>query len=488
MKKARVILNDPAEPPFRGSPSVINAALNDTLRGLGYELACLYGRRNWREAGTFLPVEEARQVVRLRAQGEFDLEVRCNVSVVQYPLVRQGAQKNVVFFHALVGYPGWWLGNQVVDGFWCNSDYLARVVASLLATPDWERGALLDPRAFALAGRITLPLPWLDRPEGVLVDGPEALPQIAEEALQGNDILGHCVAGKLDEKAVYSTMLALNMMAAQGGLGRRFRLFVERFLYDGMKGALSADTGAVPSEFAPLKAALGQLGMTIDDILIPVPRLAQAALFRLMRGCRFGLFYHWFPEPFGLHPLESVCLGCPIYTNGAGNLRYLLPEGHGITVFETEGMAFGNVAEYRAVAERIFRDAVLSPAAAGAEACRRGADYIARTYTREAMRQDVAARLAALTEAPVETALAATRVALSPLVRSWNPQSRRVVSDYRSVELSAEQSATLGEVVGRSGGDVGGDRALRERAGELFDLGVLALQPAAAGGAPAEAG
>jgi hypothetical protein len=477
MKSARVILNDPAEPPFRGSPSVINAALNDTLRDLGYELSCLYGRRVWREPGTFLPLEEAQQAVRLRNDPPFDLEVRCNVSAAQYPLVRRGTQKNVLFFHALVGNPGWWLGNDMVDGYWCNSDYLARVVAALLATPDWQRGALLDPRAFAVAGRVTLPVPLLERPEGVLMDGPEALPRVAEEALAGDDVLGHCVAGKLDEKAVYATMLALNMMAAQGGIGRRFRLFVERFLYDGMQAALSDDAGERAAEFAPLKAALGALRMTIDDILIPVPRLAQSALFRLMRRCRFGLFYHWFPEPFGLHPLESVCLGCPIYTNGAGNLRFLLPEGHGIEVLESEGMATGNPAAYRAVAERIFRDAVLSPAAA-AEGCRRGAEFVARTYNRDAMRRDVEARLAALAQPPAELGLDDTRVALGPLVRSWNPQSRRVVSDYRGAELSPEQAAALEEVVGRSGGEVHRDPALRERAGELFRLGVVALQPA----------
>ncbi len=477
MRTARVILNDSAEPPFRGSPSIINAFMNDALRDLGYELSCSYGRRVWREIGTFVPLPDAYQVLHLQSDPVFDLEVRCNVSVVQFPLRRRGAQKNVVFFHALVGYPGNWIGNDVIDGYWCNSDYMTRVVTSLLATPDWDRGRLLDPRAFSVAGTVTLPLPFLELPEGVLMDGPDKMPRAALEALEGNDVLGHCVVGKLDEKAIYSIMLALNHMALQSGIGRRFRLFVERMLYDGIKGVLeNAEREDLPPEFLPLKTALGQLGLTIDDILIPIPRLAQASLFKVIKACKFALLYHWIPEPFGLLPLESVCLGCPVYTNGAGNLRYLVPAGDGISVFETEGMAFGDLGEYQKVAQRIFHDTVVDPEPAR-EACRRGAEHVARTYNREAMRRDVAARLAALDAPPAETGLDATVLGLSPLVRSWNPATRRVVSDYKSCELSVDEAALLGEVLGQSCAGLRKNLAIRETVERLFQQGVLAVFP-----------
>lgn len=152
------------------------------------------------------------------------------------------------------------------------------------------------------------------------------------------------------------------------------------------------------------------MGLTIDDILIPVPRLAQASLFKTIKACRFALLYHWVPEPFGLLPLESVCNGCPVYTNSAGNLRYLAGAGgprH--RRFETEGMAFGDLNEYQKVEQRIFHDAVVDPEAAR-EACRQGAEYIARTYNREAMRRDLSALLARLDEPPSETELDNTTV------------------------------------------------------------------------------
>ncbi|HEV7784926.1 MAG TPA: hypothetical protein VGQ28_06285, partial [Thermoanaerobaculia bacterium] len=406
---------------------------------------------------------------------------RCDASLGLFPLLRRETQKNVVFFHGLFGYPGHWIGNEAIDRYWCNSDYMTRVLTSLLATPNWDQGRLLDPRAFSIVDTVTLPLPFLEMPDGVLMDGPEKLPRAALEALDGNDILGHCVAEKLDEKAIYSIMLTLNHMALQSGIGRRFRLFVERFIYNGIKAMLeTVDPEDFPPEFLPLKAALGQLGLTIDDLLIPIPRLAQASLFKVIKACKFALLYHWVPEPFGLLPLESVCLGCPVYTNGAGNLRYLVPEGNGISVFETEGMAFGDLGEYQKVAQRIFQDAVVDPEPAR-EACRRGAEYIARTYNREAMRRDLAVRLADLGEPPAETDLDATAMGLSPLVRSWNPSNRRVVSDYKSCELSVDEAALLGEILGQgcAGLECRKNLAIRETIERLFQQGVLAVFPPA---------
>jgi hypothetical protein len=96
-------------------------------------------------------------------------------------------------------------------------------------------------------------------------------------------------------------------------------LFVERFLYDGIRERLEGvhPEGLAP-KFVPLKAALDQLHLTIDDILIPVPRMSQAALFKVIKACRFALLYQWFPEPFGLLPLESVCLRALGHPAGGG--------------------------------------------------------------------------------------------------------------------------------------------------------------------------
>jgi hypothetical protein len=479
MKRARLILNHPGEPPFREpeSISVIDTTFKEVLLDLGYDISLLWRERtppphidNW------VPIPAVLSALDRQSEPPCDLELRTNLSIQYFPFCRHGRQKNIVFFHALCGTADQWVGNRAIDRYWCNSDYLKKVVLSLLSTPDWSRRQLLEPRAFSIVSRITLPLPYLELPDGIPQEGAEELPPSVLAALESDDILGHCVAYKVDQQATFSIMLALNHAALQSGIGRRFRLFVEKPLYDIVQTYLQADE--VPLQFRPAQAYLQQLHLTIDDVLIPFPRLAQSSLFKLLGACKFGLLYQWFPEPFGLLPLESICHGCPVYTNGAGNLRYLLPADCGIYVFETEGMAFGDTASYGEAAQRIFQNTVVDPKPAF-EACRRGSEYIAANYTRQAMRDDLAARLAELDEPPSEHDLDSAKIALSPMVRTWNADTRRIVSDYQSVELSSEQAALLQEVLGQPCGGLECRRnpVAMEVVDGLFKRAIIAAFP-----------
>jgi hypothetical protein len=480
MRQVRQMLSHSPVPPFEGSIEITNAILTEVLADMGYETSCVWKTRpRTRDIADWVPLGAAGGVLRLQAAATPYVEIRDNTSLDLFPPPRQGAHKNALLFHALFSRGEQWIGNEAIDGYWGNSAYMSRVVLSFLSLPQWQRGSLLDPRAFSLVGTVTLPLPFLAKPEVLIEGGTAELPDVALAALDGDDILGHCVTHKIDERATYAILLALNQMALQSGIRRRFRLFVDGYLYDNLKKLLAADAGdRMPAEFRPLKAYLAQLGLGIDDILIPTPHLAQAALFKIVGACRFGLQYHWLPEPFGLFPLESVCHGCPVYTNGNGNLRHLLPAGHGIEVLETEEMAFGDPAAYFAVAQRIFQDTAVDPEPAR-QACRRGAELIAATYTREALRRDLAARLAELEQPAGEHDLGSAKIVLGPMVRRWNPETRRVLSDYKSVELAPEQAQLLQEALGQTCGELarGRDAAAMEAVDGLFQQGILAAFP-----------
>jgi hypothetical protein len=173
-----------------------------------------------------------------------------------------------------------------------------------------------------------------------------------------------------------------------------------------------------------------------------------------MRACRFALAYNRFPEPFGFYPLESVYQGCPVYTNGAGNNRHLLPPEHGIQVLETPGMApmpgqGPDLRAYRAVAERIAQD--LASPDETRRACARGRDMIAATWSMANFGDDLAQALASLDEAtPVVPAFDTLEVAASPLVRSLDLATGVCFNDYATTVLDAAECALLRDLIGRA--------------------------------------
>ena len=477
-KRAHVFYFHPPVRPFSGSCAVVNACLNETLGDLGYEVHGIYAEgRGPSSADVMVPLRAVERAVRASSLPPASVAVHCDFGLEVSRVRRRGHQKNVVFFHGLAGAPSEWMGNPAIDRYWGNSAYMRDVVQSLLAMPDWRHRQLLDPRAFGIVSHLTLALPCLEEPAGALQQGSSELPRHAREAIDRGDILGHAVTPeKVDELALYSILLLLNRLAQKRGLGRRFRAFVAEGMFRRVEAILGLPADHYPPEMAFFRDQLRALGLTAADLLVPVPFLGQSALFEILRACRFGVFYNTFAEPFGFYPLESVFHGCPIYTNGIGNLRYLLPEGHGIHVQETEDMGFGDPAAYLPVAEAIYRDTVNDPAGTE-EQCRRGAEYIRSRYNREAFRRDVAAELERLGAEPPAADFDSLTVRLSPLVRLWSPATRRVLTDHSPRQLNAAERDLAEAVLGRACGEIlrsVGERDL-EILQQLFQIGILAL-------------
>lgn len=121
------------------------------------------------------------------------------------------------------------------------------------------------------------------------------------------------------------------------------------------------------------------------DALLPVAHLENRSLISVMRHSTFSLCYDNITEAFGFYPLESVYSGCPVFTNGSGNLRHLLPPRSGIEVQDDVAMHFGRIEDrvqaYLGVAERVFR---VVTAGRGPALCQRGARYIDRHYCKAA--------------------------------------------------------------------------------------------------------
>ncbi len=406
-----------------------------------------------------LPLHVAKARAELIAASPADLALYDDGSISMCPPGRQWARRSVVFHHVLGSSPGSWLGNDAIDLHLGNSEYSARVLTSLLAFPDWKRRRCLDPRAFGKVATVPLALPCIEEPDGSDTPGAE-IPFEVRALLDSGDVVGHALQqAKEDALATVSIMRTLNELAREAG-GRPVRL-------------LTMDVNLSDDRLEWKRQQLKPYGWTPEDFFVPVPTLNQRAVFQLMRQCAFGLAYNIVPETFGFYVLESVHNGCPVFTNGCGNMRHLLPEGHGLEVFETAAMVQKDPDAYAAVAHRIH--AALSDRAALEARCAKGRAYIDAHYHRGAMEAAVGAALA-LPEAPLLD-FESLQVELGPLVRLHDRAAGIVVSDFRSGVLNPGGVRALAELPGRTCAEL---KALDPDARSLFELGVLTLR--AAGG------
>jgi hypothetical protein len=447
-----------AEPPFAGSGGVINQYVKRALSNLGYEVQVFPGehrQRRVRHAESLIPLATVSLLHKVVTAPRPDLTFYDDLSLaVRAPVARSG-HYNAVFFHGLRGWPGIAIANPAIDLYCCNSRYLARTLRSFMLLPDWSRGTVIDARGGGAVRALRLPVPLLDYPDGYPSAG-DHLPAAVGEALEHGSILGHAVQReKPSPDALLSVMDSLNALAAEASTPG-YRLVISQAL--------------VP-ELAALIENRPQLER--DEAwgwFIPVPRLENPALITLLKNSRFGLCLNRIPESFGIYPLESILAGCPVYTNGIGNLRWLLPEDHGLRIYETED---GEHA-VTSIAGRIHED--LQHEAATKAACARGAEYIAAEYTFSALETDLGAAIADLNTQEPSLGLADYRIELSPLVRYWNSGSGYVIADHRRLRLSERTSEILVRALGRRADDVAGwGNDSLDTITALLTGGVLAL-------------
>jgi hypothetical protein len=465
-----LLLSRTGGPPYQGSVGFVNDAILPILQRHGWH-ANLFrppAREGAEEA--MLPFALAASHARHDGRGIVDVALHDAAGTAIRTPGRHWARRHAVLYHGLAYGTGAWMTNPDIDLHCANSPYLARVLRALLAFPDWSRRRCLNSRVFGAVTDIRLPVPCIAEPDGDAgfaygADLPPPLLGLFDSDL----ILGHALQpGKQDWIATLSILYVLN------GLARSHRTPRIKLLV--------SEASLGPDNRRMLDALLAQSGSRCDDFFVPVPHLKQRALFRLMRACRFGLSYNKFPEPFGFYVLESVHNGCPVYTNGAGNNRFLLPPEHGITVLETAAMS-GTASgppgpdAYRVVAETIHSDLIRADEVRAR--CRRGALLIDRTWSLAAFEQSLVSALESLEQSPVpEPEFDALEIALSPLVRSLDLESGRSLNDYASGQLEPASVAAVRRLLGQRCADVDGAEMERlEALHGLFGRGILTLLP-----------
>lgn len=451
----------------QGSVAYVNNLVGKTLNKSGWRVREFSPPASTATQESVIPLALASAFSAEASGGIADVAFYDDAGLLLRTPARQCAKRTAVLYHGLAYGAGNWIANDQIDLRCANSPWLARVIESLLAFPDWLRRRSLDGRAFSTVTDIPLPLPCLaETTERSAFTTGADLPTHVSRLIDRGAPIGHAVQPrKQDIMATVSILYWLNATARERG-SQPIRLVIS---------AASLEA----SQRQRIDAMLAPAGFRCDDFFIPVPQLRQQALYQLMRASRFGLAYNRFPEPFGFYVLESVFHGCPVYTNGAGNNRHLLPPGNGITVEEDFDMAGKTVdaSAYRNVAMRIHAD--LSQPEQTSEQCARGAELIRQRWSRAAFAQGLDAALDRVQAPPLPlVAFDDLTVSLSPLVRTLHEPSGMCLNDYGNTQLVAREVEIVRQTVGTATAelDSAAMQAIEAEYG-LFRRGILSLVP-----------
>lgn len=453
-------------PPFQGSVGIVNNAIPSALKRRGWHIGAVAQPIIGGVQEAMLPFGRAGALAWHRGQGVADVALFDDASTATAVPGRQWARRNVVLYHGLVHGAGAWMTNAEIDLHCANSPYLARVLRALFAFPDWANRRCLNPRGFSRVTDIRLSLPCVAQPEGSAELGGMDIPAAVQQQLDGKSVYGHALQPyKQDWTATLSILYCLNEWA-RAHAAPAIKLLIP-------------DASLPVQRWAEYDAFLAHTGYRCADFFTPVPALNQRALFRVMRACHFGLAYNTFPEPFGFYLLESVHNGCPVYTNGVGNNRFLLPPEHGIDVHEYPAMAGSidgapEVPVFMDIARHIYAN--LGQPDLIKDRCRRGKEIIERTWSHAEFEASLASALDRLESPVAEPSFDELVIAYSPLVRSLDLRSGQSLNDYGNGLLGSAQLALIGDLLGRRCGDLDGAKMARlEMQHGLFRRGILTL-------------
>jgi hypothetical protein len=214
----------------------------------------------------------------------------------------------------------------------------------------------------------TLALPIIEFPDGYPSYGerisPKALNQLCRESYVGHALRPR----KMDCFATLSLLYGLNRTAKKRK-SKPFNLIIPEVDFPRFKLAIE-----------PMEIPRNTL-----DYLIPVEHLDNSSMVTVMKKSDFSFCYDEIVEGFGYYPNESIYCGSPVFTNGSGNVRNVVPANHGLFIAETLTMYFGTpknrIDAYVRISEKIF-DQIISGNAKNT--CALGKKYIETNYSRKA--------------------------------------------------------------------------------------------------------
>jgi hypothetical protein len=470
-KKLQFFLNAPLAEPHRLSESIVNTYLQKALVESGYETE-VFSDANPSMHLVTIPIDEIGAFARqMRRDSKTAYRLFSHISRQLRRIPRGEETKNIIFFHGVAtNFDLFAFKDNGYDLYCANSRYIFDVLQSLLFCP-----VSLSPLKFinsigegSLSKLAWTPLcvPALDYPDGYQNGGQSVPENIWAGFDEPGEYFGHFLRpGKADYFAHVAIIFLLNQLGGQMNPPLKFRQFI------------------IEDDFEDFKKQISAMGLPVElqNSFVPLPKLSNAELFRLVRNCKFSICYDTVPESFGLYPLESILNQVPVYSNGVGNIRHLLPPNHGLTVIDTAEMYVGGIQRrilaYKETAKRIFNETLSRDQVR--TACSRGSDYIKEHYSYPNFQKKFSAIMKLVDEPSAGSQVTDQNLILnlSPLVRSWDPQTGIAISDHKHSELSKAQASAVEEVRSRSVSEIGANtlQKLEKDLLPLFHLGFLSF-------------
>ena len=458
-KVVHCFFHDKPTKPFSSSSSRINAKIQLLFKEQGYDVYSFH-KRDMKNEKKYEPLEYVNRMNTLMSLPKPHIALYCDKGLFMQIPERGRRCKNVLYFHGLLYNANIWMNYKLFDLYCTNSLYTKNVITSLFSSllrVNRSQNYNIYDKVFEIAP----PLSIIEDPDGDDSFGTNLNDDVIT-ALKDDNIYGHCLHGeKADIVSVYWIMYYLNKFAEEQWSNKRYRLFI--FFRDFMK-------------LKRLQEII-EIKLPIEKYFIPLPFLKNSELVKLMKSSRFCLCYNYEPESFGIYPLESIYNNCPVYTNGIGNYRYLLPERSGLYRYENEAMVFGKSSEYRYIAELIHNNnnnfqSILDD-------CKKGREYIQKNYGVKNFKTKFINMLDVLekTKRNEDGEPYDLFFCLSPFVRSWNEKTGRIISDIGNHELTEDGNNLLKEILNKKIDNIfsPSEAEIREHVDSLIYKGILSI-------------
>ena len=461
----QLIIDTTTKPPYEGACGIINSLIGKSLTDLNLNVTEYQVNRP--PFSSLIPLEQARMISGLEGNRKPSIRIFTERGLDFFQPTSDPKIKNIVFFHGMAFNPSAFLQNTSINAFCANSKYLMNSLLALLLYPNDFLEYNFTDRGSPIVTHLPLVATGLNFPKGYPnagagIDIPDKLLKLIT---QDRFYLGHALRpNKIDPFSFAAILYHLNQIASKRRKGKHFRVVV------------------FEEDFKSIAIATKEMPGNIDpsEHFIPIPLLKNTELIRLMKKSSFSLCYDLFPEPFGLYPLESVFSNSPVFTNGAGNLRTLLPTGSGITVLETSEMYFGPVEKkfnaFKCVAELIFEEVTTGRAK---KSCKSGQLYMKREYSNANFSVRMKALLKTVENPNLikKLSLPDLRFKLAPWVRNREKSTGRIISDYVHTELSNDWNELFDLVLSKRPSDLCKKtrRKIEEPMSQLFRRGILTL-------------